>query len=62
MPQRQHLQDGRSGLIPFEIPARSGVEPDEQVEAPSGTVAELDDPIRVPDRGVRRRERRQAAL
>jgi uncharacterized membrane protein YdfJ with MMPL/SSD domain len=34
--------DGRSALIPFEIPARSGVEPDEQVEAPLATVAELD--------------------
>ncbi|HEX2371269.1 MAG TPA: MMPL family transporter [Solirubrobacterales bacterium] len=36
-------EDGRSALIPFEIPARSGVEPDEQVEAPLATVAKLDD-------------------
>jgi uncharacterized membrane protein YdfJ with MMPL/SSD domain len=36
-------EDGRSALIPFEIPARSGVEPDEQVEAPLATVTKLDD-------------------
>jgi uncharacterized membrane protein YdfJ with MMPL/SSD domain len=36
-------EDGRSALIPFEIPARSGVEADEQVEAPLTTVAKLDD-------------------
>jgi uncharacterized membrane protein YdfJ with MMPL/SSD domain len=34
--------DGRSALIPFEIPARSGVDPDQQVEAPLATVASLD--------------------
>jgi uncharacterized membrane protein YdfJ with MMPL/SSD domain len=36
-------EDGRSALIPFEIPARSGVDPDEQVEASLATVAKLDD-------------------
>jgi uncharacterized membrane protein YdfJ with MMPL/SSD domain len=35
--------DGRSALINFEIPARSGVDPDEQVEAPLATVSRLDE-------------------
>jgi uncharacterized membrane protein YdfJ with MMPL/SSD domain len=36
-------RDGRSALVGFEIPARSGVEPDEQVEAPLATVSRLDE-------------------
>src|SRR5919106_2810787 len=36
-------EDGRSALVPFEIPERSGIDPDEQVEAPLATVSELNE-------------------
>jgi uncharacterized membrane protein YdfJ with MMPL/SSD domain len=36
-------EDGRSALVNFSIPERSGVESEEQVEAPLAAVSELDD-------------------